>query len=227
MASRVEREWLQANQIEVLHRFDEEAGIVRAVEVERYDALTLAERPVPPDPEAASAILAERWLARGPLADDERLLARLAFAGIAVDLPSLVRSVASGVRSMADIHLERGLSSDVLRRLNQDAPEVLRVPSGRTVPLTYGDGGTVTASVKLQELFGLGDTPRIGPRREPVVFALLAPNGRPVQLTRDLKSFWERTYPEVRKELRGRYPKHPWPEDPWKATPTARTKKTR
>jgi ATP-dependent helicase HrpB len=83
--------------------------------------------------------------------------------------------------------------------------------------------------VKLQELFGLGDTPRIGPRAEPVLLILTAPNGRPVQMTRDLRSFWERTYPEVRKELRGRYPKHPWPEDPWTAVPTARTtrKKTR
>jgi ATP-dependent RNA helicase HrpB len=68
--------------------------------------------------------------------------------------------------------------------------------------------------VKLQELFGLADTPRVGRRREPVLLSLLAPNGRPVQVTRDLRSFWNRTYPEVRKELRGRYPKHRWPEDP-------------
>jgi ATP-dependent helicase HrpB len=81
----------------------------------------------------------------------------------------------------------------------------------------------VSAAVKLQELFGLADTPRIGPRAEPVRFALLAPNGRPVQVTRDLRSFWDRTYPAVRKELRGRYPRHPWPEDPWRAQPTHRT----
>jgi ATP-dependent helicase HrpB len=77
--------------------------------------------------------------------------------------------------------------------------------------------------VKLQELFGLADTPRIGARREPVLLHLLAPNGRPVQMTRDLKSFWTRTYPEVRRELRGRYPKHPRPDDPRTAVPTART----
>jgi ATP-dependent helicase HrpB len=83
----------------------------------------------------------------------------------------------------------------------------------------------VVAAAKLQELFGLAETPRVGPRQVPVVFELLAPNGRPVQTTRDLRSFWERTYPEVRKELRGRYPRHPWPEDPWRAEPTHRTTK--
>jgi ATP-dependent helicase HrpB len=85
----------------------------------------------------------------------------------------------------------------------------------------------VFASVKLQELFGLAETPRIGPRSEPVTFELLAPNGRPVQTTRDLHSFWTTTYAEVRKQLRGRYPKHPWPEDPWSATPTAGVKRKR
>jgi ATP-dependent helicase HrpB len=107
--------------------------------------------------------------------------------------------------------------------LERDAPDRLRVPSGRAVPLEYGDDGVVSASVKLQELFGLGETPRVGRRRAPVVLSLLAPNGRPVQITRDLRNFWDLTYPEVRKELRGRYPKHPWPEDPWHAVPTART----
>ena len=103
------------------------------------------------------------------------------------------------------------------------APQTIGVPSGREARLEYQADGSVSAAVKLQELFGLADTPRVGPRRDPVLLALLAPNGRPVQMTRDLRSFWERTYPEVRKELRGRYPKHPWPEDPWTATPTART----
>ena len=101
------------------------------------------------------------------------------------------------------------------------------MPSGRTHPLEYHADGTVAASVKLQELFGLAETPRIGSHQEPVLLLLLAPNARPVQTTRDLRSFWERTYPEVRKELRGRYPRHPWPEDPWTATATARTQKRR
>ena len=111
--------------------------------------------------------------------------------------------------------------------LARDAPEALTVPSGRQHPLEYHEDGSVSASVKLQELFGLAESPRVGRQREAVVLALLAPNGRPVQVTRDLRSFWDRTYPEVRKELRGRYPKHPWPEDPWTAPPTARTKKVR
>ena len=81
--------------------------------------------------------------------------------------------------------------------------------------------------MKLQELFGLAETPKVGERQEPVLLSLLAPNGRPVQLTRDLRSFWERTYPEVRKELRGRYPRHPWPEDPWNAVSTHRAQPRR
>ena len=82
----------------------------------------------------------------------------------------------------------------------------------RQYALEYGADGSVSASVKLQDLFGVVETPRVGPRGEPVLFAMLAPNGRPVQLTRDLRSFWQRTYPEVRKELRAKYPKHAWPE---------------
>ena len=138
---------------------------------------------------------------------------------------ALVRTAAYGVQSVDAVRLERALPPDVARAVDRDAPESLAVPSGRHVRLEYLEDGTVSATVKLQEVFGLAETPRIGPRREPVLLALTAPSGRPVQLTRDLRSFWDRTYAEVRKELRGRYPKHPWPEDPWTAPPTARAKK--
>jgi ATP-dependent helicase HrpB len=111
----------------------------------------------------------------------------------------------------------------MMRQVEAAAPESLPLPSGRSVTVDYGSDGNVSVAVKLQELFGLADSPRLGPDRVPVVVHLLAPNGRPVQMTRDLRSFWTNTYPEVRKELRGRYPKHPWPEDPWTATPTHRT----
>jgi ATP-dependent helicase HrpB len=117
------------------------------------------------------------------------------------------------------------LSRDERRRLDRFAPEFLDVPSGRRVRLEYAGAGEVNAAVKLQELFGLAETPRVGKPSVPVTLHLLAPNGRPVQTTRDLRSFWENTYAEVRKQLRGRYPRHPWPQDPWSATPTARTKR--
>jgi ATP-dependent helicase HrpB len=222
VASRVEREWLEPNAVEVVHWFDDGAGAVRAVEVARYDALTLSERPVPADEATAARLLADRWLARGPQPRDMQLLRRIAFAGGEIDVSEVVARAASGVRALADVSLRKALGPELLRALDRDAPESLRVPSGRSVALEYTDGGGVTAAVKLQELFGLAETPRIGPSREPVLFALLAPNGRTVQLTRDLASFWHRTYPEVRKELRGRYPRHPWPDDPLSATPTAR-----
>jgi ATP-dependent helicase HrpB len=136
-----------------------------------------------------------------------------------------VRAAGYGARSLDDVRIENALPSEVMRALERDAPQSIFVPSGRSVRLEYQGDGTVAAAVKLQELFGLADTPRIGRKQEPVLLSLLAPNGRPVQLTRDLRSFWDRTYPAVRRELRGRYPKHPWPEDPWTAAPTARSKR--
>ena len=223
IASLVEREWLQPTASELVHRFDKESGRVRAAVVDRYDALVLAERPAPVDPGIAAQLLADAWLARGPREGDVRLLRRLRFAGQKVIVDTLVRTAAYGARALDEVRIERALASEVVRDLNRDAPESLVVPSGRHAPLEYHEDGSVSASVKLQELFGLAETPRVGRQREAVVLALLAPNGRPVQVTRDLRSFWDRTYPEVRRELRGRYPKHPWPEDPWKATPTART----
>lgn len=117
------------------------------------------------------------------------------------------------------------IDPELERRRAMHGPERLELPSGRSVKLEYREDGSVFASVKLQELFGLADTPKIGPNKTPVTFALLSPAGRPVQVTRDLRSFWNGTYQEVRKELRARYPRHPWPEDPWTAQATHRTKK--
>jgi len=225
VASRVEREWLQPTATEVVHRFDRASGTVKAAAIDRYDALVLAERPVQPDPAERARLLAEAWMARGPEEADHQLLRRLRFAGGDVNLEEAIAMAALAARSLKELTLASALPANVLRTLDRDAPLMLSVPSGRSVPLKYDEDGSVSASVKLQELFGLPETPRIGPRREPVLLSLLAPNGRPVQLTRDLRSFWDRTYPEVRKELRGRYPKHPWPDDPWSATPTARVKR--
>ena len=153
------------------------------------------------------------------------MLRRLRFAALPVDPEALVRAAAAGRNALDEIDLRASLERPIARDLERLAPETLTVPSGRVAKLRYQEDGSVLASVKLQELFGLSESPRLGPRRQPVVFELLAPNGRPVQTTRDLRSFWDTTYPEVRKELRGRYPKHPWPDDPWTATPTARAKR--
>jgi ATP-dependent helicase HrpB len=223
MASRVEPEWLAATSTRLEHRFDDAEEFVTAFEVARYDALTIGEHPVAVDPDARAELLAARWRQREPDEGTRQLLCRATFAGIALDLDALAREAARSARRLADIDVPAALPWEAKRRLEAAAPDSLQLPSGRTARLTYRDDGTVSAAVKLQELFGLGDTPRIGARHEPVTFELLAPNGRPVQITRDLRSFWTRTYPEVRKELRGRYPRHPWPDDPWTATPTHRT----
>ncbi len=118
-----------------------------------------------------------------------------------------------------------GLIDGRLRaRLNELAPTHLLAPSGSRLRLRYAPGEPPVLAVKLQELFGLADTPRIAEGRIAVTLHLLSPAQRPIQVTQDLRGFWERTYAEVRKELKGRYPKHPWPDDPWTATPTRRTR---
>ena len=112
-------------------------------------------------------------------------------------------------------------------RLNELAPTHLQVPSGSRLRLRYAPGEPPVLAVKLQELFGLADTPRIADGRIAVTLHLLSPAQRPIQVTQDLRGFWERTYAEVKKELKGRYPKHPWPDDPWTATPTRRVRPVR
>jgi ATP-dependent helicase HrpB len=227
VANTIEREWLGPTRTSIEHRFDKSSGRVRGWQIDWYDELPLGERSVGPHPDVAAAMLAERYLARGLTEADTRLLRRVSFAGRHVEPAELVRRAAAGARTLDDVDLGAHLPPDLRRDLDRLAPDRITVPSGRHARLDYNEDGSVSASVKLQELFGLSETPRVGPKREPVVLALLAPNGRPVQVTRDLPSFWDRVYPEVRKELRGRYPKHPWPENPWTAAPTARTKKRR
>jgi ATP-dependent helicase HrpB len=223
LASRVERDWLRATRTDVVHRYVDDARQVRAASVDYYDALVLRERPAPLDPEVAAPLLTDAWLAQSPRPNDVQLMRRSRFAGAAFNLRDAVLAAAYGARSLDEVKVADSLPPALVQQLDRDAPASLVVPSGRAVRLEYLEDGSVRADVKLQELFGLAETPKVGPRREPVLLALLAPNGRPVQMTRDLRSFWERTYPEVRKELRGRYPKHPWPEDPWNAVATART----
>ena len=109
-------------------------------------------------------------------------------------------------------------------QLEQEAPTHLTVPSGSRIKLRYTPGEPPVLAVRLQEMFGLADTPRVGNNTVPVLLHLLSPAQRPMQITQDLRGFWEGAYHEVKKELRGRYPKHHWPDDPWQAQPTSRIK---
>ena len=101
----------------------------------------------------------------------------------------------------------------------------ITVPSGSHVRLDYEQGEWPILAVRLQEMFGCQETPRIAGGTIPVMVHLLSPAGRPVQITKDLASFWRSTYQDVKKELRGRYPRHHWPDDPFSAPPTNRTKR--
>ncbi|QEX24548.1 ATP-dependent helicase HrpB [Hypericibacter adhaerens] len=138
----------------------------------------------------------------------------------------------AGQRSLNEIDgsllshaLEGMLTPEQQRRLKRFAPTHLTLPTGRDAVIDYGADGGPTLSVKLQELFGLAQHPSLVEGRVPITLALLSPAGRPVQVTRDLPGFWRGSYKAVRAEMRGRYPKHPWPEDPLTAPPTARAKR--
>ena len=110
-------------------------------------------------------------------------------------------------------------------RLDMLAPTHITVPTGSRIPVDYSDPSAPVLAVRLQELFGLAETPAVGGGRVPLTLHLLSPAGRPVQVTRDLGGFWKSSYFEVRKDLRGRYPKHAWPEDPLNAEPTRRARR--
>ena len=212
LASGVERDWLTPTHVERRVAVDDR-GRLRATRLTQYGALTLNEQPDTLAPDDRT-VLVEAWLRANRTPGERQLLARLAFCGVEMDVDSWLATAAASATSLDDIDIANALPWDIRQRLLTDAPLRLTLPSGRTTALQYRDDGTVRAAVKLQELFGQTDTPRIGPRRIPLIVELLAPNGRPVQTTQDLRSFWTTTYADVRKELRGRYPKHAWPEKP-------------
>lgn len=150
--------------------------------------------------------------------------------GIVEMLPVLCQ----GRRSLAELRrlpiikiFSGSLSSQQLAALDREAPERLRIPSGSRVRLTYELGKPPVLAARIQELFGLTESPTVAGGRVRVMVHLLAPNGRPQQITDDLASFWANTYHQVRADLRGRYPKHYWPEDPHKAEATARIRPRR
>jgi ATP-dependent helicase HrpB len=146
-------------------------------------------------------------------------------------LADAVAALCEGKRSFAELRradalraLQGLLTRRQLQALEREAPPRFELPSGRAVPIRYDAEHRPSFAARIQEVFGLRATPRLASGRAPLVIQLLAPSGRPVQITDDLESFWRTTYTEVRKELRGRYPKHAWPDDPLSATPTTRTR---
>ena len=220
---------------------------VESVSALVYDQLVIQEsRGAPADSEAAARLLAERALEAGigRFADTEEIdqfLARVAFAAEHAPLKPLgdedvaraLTGLCRGLRSFAELEsaargggllraLEDGLPAGGARLLEQVAPARLRLPSGRQTRVHYARGQPPWVAAKLQEFFGLRETPRVAGGKAPVVVHLLAPNNRPVQTTTDLAGFWERLYPQVRRELSRRYPRHAWPEDPLRARPPVR-----
>jgi len=132
-----------------------------------------------------------------------------------------VSSIAE-LKSTSLVHaIQSSLTHEQITAVDQEAPERIALPSGRTTKLQYEIGKSPVLAARIQELFGVAETPRIARGRVPVLVHLLAPNYRVQQITPDLASFWKNTYADVKKELKGRYPKHAWPDDPLKV-PTER-----
>ncbi len=240
-ASAVERAWLPASRVKtsVEVTFDDVTERVSAVRRTRYDELVLDETPAAlPDDGSVDRLLAEAAATRLDRALDlaapevASLRARVAFLrGVMPDLapPPLdddaVRAalpdLCAGLRSFEE--LRRAPLSEALRArldhrqraaLDREAPERVAVPSGSHVTLKWEAERPPVLAVRIQEIFGWKDTPRVAGGRVKVLLHLLAPNHRPQQVTDDLASFWTNTYPEVRRELKRRYPRHSWPEDP-------------
>ncbi len=222
----------------------------RAVVREQLGAIVLAESHIAQaDPEALTNALLDAVRERGletlPWTEEARAFQqRVAFMRMQDEqwpdlsdvalidaLDVWLAPMLAGVASFKDVDVMQALSNNVpweLRRsLDQLAPTHLVVPTGSHIRIDYSDPAAPSVAVRLQELFGLTATPRIGVNRVPVTMQLLSPARRPVQVTRDLASFWEKGYFEVRKELKGRYPKHYWPDDPLVAEPTRGVKRKR
>ena len=236
----------------VVAAFD--GGRVTARQERRLGAIVLASTPVRPTPEAGRAAVGRALAGAGlgaigwsPAADalrrrlgllhrelgapwpdvsEEALLARLE-DWLAPELEALAAGGRTAGVDLVD-PLRRLLPWPEAARLAELAPESMKVPSGSMVRIDYpavdDDGGRPVVAVKLQECFGWDRTPRLVEGRVPVLFHLLSPARRPLAVTDDLASFWSGPYAQVRAEMRGRYPKHPWPEDPWTAPATAKVK---
>ncbi|MGA0807347.1 MAG: ATP-dependent helicase C-terminal domain-containing protein, partial [Pseudohongiellaceae bacterium] len=162
---------------------------------------------------------------------DDATLPDLSDSALLASLATWLRPAFSGktrLDTLTEDELEQALKAlcdwNTLQRIDREAPSRMLVPSGLERAIDYQQGQAPVLAVKLQELFGLAETPRIAGGRVPLTLHLLSPGGKPLQITQDLRSFWQNTYPDVKKEMKGRYPRHPWPDDPWNATATHRAK---
>jgi ATP-dependent helicase HrpB len=233
--------------------WDGATEMVSARRRERLGALILRDVPLrDPDPAALREALVA-WIARSGLdvlpwsEPAARLRTRLAFlrqlddrwpdvsdATLLATVSQWLGPALTGIRRRSDLRrldLETALLSlldpQQRRRLDELAPTHVEVPSGSRIAIDYGDGSAPALAVRLQEVFGWVETPRIAGGRVPLTLHLLSPARRPVQVTRDLAGFWRGTYFDVRKDLKGRYPRHDWPEDPLSAVPTRRARPRR
>jgi ATP-dependent helicase HrpB len=253
IASAIEMSWLEELFPQAISRtreltFDPARQRVVALGMTKYHDLVLREdSDAPVDPEKAGHVLAAalRDSAAERLAADEsagNLLARLDLLKRhmpehrwpTIDTAEILEEMCQGKRSVEELNrvssapfILAHLPYPLDRLLDEHAPATIEVPTGNRIKLQYAIGQPPVLAVRLQEMFGLLDTPRIAGGRMPVTLHLLGPNYRPVQITNDLRSFWKTTYFQVRKDLRVRYPKHSWPEDPLTAPPQAKGSRRR
>ncbi|PPK98680.1 ATP-dependent helicase HrpB [Kineococcus xinjiangensis] len=229
-------------------------GDVRSRRVERLGAIVLRERALEsPSGAAVRSALADgvrseglgvlSWSAAATGLRERIALCRNAFgdrwpdvsdAALLAGAEEWLGSELAAARGRADLRridvtaaLRRMLPWPEAARLDALAPERIEVPSGGRVRVDYADPAAPVLAVKLQEAFGWAQGPRVADGRVPVVVHLLSPAGRPLAVTSDLASFWQGAYRQVRAEMRGRYPRHPWPEDPWTAPATRRLNERR
>ena len=244
LASAIEPEWLldlfgdRLREVSTLE-WNRPGERVEAVTSLMFDQIAIETRRTPPDPGQAGVFLAHQAVEAGlgRFADLEEIAAfqaRVHFAsqhGAVAELDTVaveaaLGSLATGLKSFAELEsvarggagllreIERRMPPGTRRLLEEIAPATIRLPRGRTVPVHYEPGQPPWIASRLQDFFGMRQTPAVGRGAVPVVVRLLAPNQRPVQMTSDLAGFWQRLYPQVRKELSRRYPKHAWPENP-------------
>lgn len=252
LASAVDRNWLPAARMRMVEKmnFDEEKQRVTTVRQTLFDDLVLDSSPAETkdDQSAANVLVAavvqgwSRFADQLP-SDVQRFVDRVRSLRQwrpDFDLPEItdgwlqavLQPLAVGCRGVNELmrrpileSMRAAFTYAQLQTVEREAPDRLLVPSGNRLRVEYVPGQPPTLSARIQEMFGLAETPRIAGGKVQVVLQLLAPNGRPQQITTDLKSFWNTTYQQVRKELRARYPRHSWPEDPWTAEATRRPKR--